>query len=238
MNNPTMKTPYLLASLLLLGLMTGSSLRAAEPAMVDQVSVKEGALLAVTGDKRFTPTNTVALPLEIKVMTNLTFTVADGAPRKLAEGQKLMKNGTLVSPDGSITPVFDHVTVRGGRPVVVKDGKASPVNGTFKLQSGAVVSADGWHTAANGQRTRLLDGRVIKLSGETFAASDSATLIDGKVVVHKDGAKYTVQPGRTLMMSDGSKIFGDGRVIRRDGKTEQLQAGEVTRFEGVRQRGL
>ena len=233
-----MKTPHFLGSFLLLGLMTGLSVRAAEPAAVDQVSVKDGALIAVAGDKRFTPTNTVALPLEIKVMTNLTFTVAEGDPRKLAEGQKLMKNGTLVSPDGSIVPVFDHVTVRGGRPVVVKDGKASPVNGTFKLQSGAVVSADGWYTAADGDRTRLLDGRVIKLSGETFAASDSATLIDGKVVVHKDGAKYTVQPGRTLMMSDGSKVFGDGRVTRRDGKTEQLRAGEVTRFEGVRQRGL
>ncbi|MBI1176125.1 hypothetical protein GC207_01660 [bacterium] len=203
---------------------------------VDQVRVEDGKLIATAKGKAFSPTNSVVMPFKIKVMTNLTFTVADGSPRKLKDGQILGKDGNLQSPDGSLVPVMDHITQNGGKVLICKDGVAKPVSGETTLGDGSKVFADGTYIDQSGHPTKLLDGQLIMLSGSKIPATDTATMKDGKVVVQKDGSLITLRPAQTMMMSDGTRVTGDGTVIGKDGKTTHLGEGELVKIEGVRRR--
>lgn len=206
---------------------------------VDQVRVADGDLIAVAGGETFTPTNSVVMPFGIKVMTNLTYTVNAGRERKLLEGQILDKEGTLQSPDGSLMPVMDHVTQKGGKVMAFKDGVMMPVSGEMQLADGSHVFADGTYVRKSGERLRLMDGQLIKVDGATLPATDTAVLKDGRVVVQKDGSSIPIKlrPTQSMMMSDGTKVLGDGTVIGKDGRTSKLVEGEVLKIEGVRRRG-
>jgi hypothetical protein len=203
---------------------------------VDQVRVQAGDLIAVEGGETFTPTNSVVMPFGIKVMTNLTYTVNGGSERKLLEGQILNKDGTLQSADGSLMPVMDHITQKNGRVMAFKDGAFIAVDSELQLADGSRVYADGTYVKKSGERIRLLDGQLIKLDGSTLAATDTALLKGGKVVVQKDGSSITLRPTQSMMMSDGTKIMGDGTVINKDGSSSKLVEGEVLKLEGVRRR--
>ncbi len=203
---------------------------------VDQVRVLDGEVIALAEGKSFTPTNSVALPYGVKVMTNLTFTVNAGRERKLMEGQILNKDGMLQSPDGSLVPVMDHITQKDGKVTLVKEGVASVLEGETKLADGSIVMADGTYIEKSGRRTRLLDGQLIKLDGAALPATDTATLTAGKVVIQKDGSQLTLRLAQSIMMADGTKILGDGTVINSDGSTAKLVEGEVLKIEGVRRR--
>ncbi|HAV64723.1 MAG TPA: hypothetical protein DCY13_20445 [Verrucomicrobiales bacterium] len=205
-----------------------------EPVKVEQVSVKNGVLHATGDEGGFTPTNSVVLPFDVKVRTNLTFTVSGGKARKLQEGQTIRKDGTLQSPDGSVMPVVDHVAVKNGQVVIVKDGERSKLDSPTRLADGSRIEPDGTMVSPGGSRTRLLDGQLFKLSGESFPATDTATLMDGQVVLQKDGSKIQLRTTQMMMMSDGTKVHGNGRVEYRDGRTLQLAEGQTIRTEGVR----
>lgn len=206
---------------------------------VDQVRIADGDLIAVAGGETFTPTNSVVMPFGIKVMTNLTYTVNAGRERKLLEGQILDKDGMLQSPDGSLMPVMDHVTQTGGRVMAFKDGVMTPVTGEMQLANGSRVLADGTFVRKSGERLRLMDGQLIKIEGASLSATDTAMLKDGRVVVQKDGSSIPIKlrPTQSMMMSDGTKVLGDGTVIGKDGRTSKLAEGEIFRIEGVRRRG-
>lgn len=207
-------------------------------APVEQVSVHEGVLVALAKGERYTPTNSVAMPNEITVMTNKTFTVAGGRVRNLQEGQVLRADGNLQSPDGSLVPVIDHVVMRKGRVFTVKDGMESLVTAETRLADGSRIWPDGAYSSAGGSRSRLVDGQIFKLGGTPLPATDTATLIEGKVVLQKDGSLLTLRPAQTIMMSDGTKVFGDGRVVRKNGETSQLEEGVIVHLQGVRRSGF
>ena len=116
------------------------SVHAADPAAVKSVQFKNGALLVSleSGDTQ-TATNEIALPENIKVMTNGTFTVSGGKKRDLKDGQTLGADGNLTSPDGTVEPVVDHVVLKGGRLMVVKDGVSAPATGEIKLADGTRI---------------------------------------------------------------------------------------------------
>jgi len=206
----------------------------AQSASVDRVVFKDSAVWAVKEGNSVIITNEVTLPRDIKVMTNGTYRVKSGKERPFAEGQVLGADGMLVSPDGTIKPVFDHVGVVGGKPVIMKDGEVSELLVDTDLPDAGRVTADGYLTSKSGVRRKLLDGEIIALTGQTIAVSDSVVLKNGKVMVQKDGASMEVSPGRTLMMNDGTKVFSDGTVVMRDGTKIALVPDEIFKLEGVK----
>lgn len=208
----------------------------AGPRKVDRVRVQEGQLIAFVGGESFTPTNSVAMPFGIQVQTNLTFTVNGGSPRLLTEGMVLSKDGTLQRPDGSLLPVMDHVTQKDGKVIIYRDGVATTLSGEAKLADHSIVLADGTYIDRSGRRQRLLDGQLVKLDGAALPATDTATLQGGKVVIQKDGSLLTLRPNQTMMMSDGTKVSGDGSLVRKDGTTAKLTEGEILKIEGVRRK--
>ncbi len=205
---------------------------AGEPSGIDSITCKEGKLFTVQGGQATPVDKDFTFAGEIDVKTNGTFAVGGGKARELKDGQIIQKDGMLLSPDGSITPVADHVVLRAGRAVVVKDGESAPLTKDLTLGDGTVVSPDGTVTRG-GQRKKLLDGQLIKLSGAALPVKDTVVLLGGKVTVQKDGSPITLRPGQTMMMNEGTKVFSDGYMVTREGKRVPLTEGQVVTLEGV-----
>lgn len=199
----------------------------------DGVTRKGKELFLVKAGRSEPLTQELDLPHGIKVMTNGFFTVNGGKARELLDGQRLGTDGMLTSPDGRIEPVMDHITLRDGKVVVVRDGQGETLEQPMKLPNGARLTPDGTMRTANGRVHRLADGQLFALTGEALAAKDTITLRDGKVIVQKDGSQFEVTAHETLLMSEGTKVLGDGTVIKKDGTKFKLTEGQVVTVEGV-----
>ncbi|MBN2505060.1 MAG: hypothetical protein JXQ71_00040 [Verrucomicrobia bacterium] len=200
---------------------------------VNRVLMREGRMYEARGNQLSPMKDDVRLPHDIRVSTNGTYTVNNGTPRKFAEGQALGADGMLTSPNGSIVPVYDHVVMRAGKPGLFKDGTSRPVTTPLTLKDGTRIQPDGFIVTTDGRRLRLLDGQFFRLDGKPIPTRDSITLAQGKVTVHKDGSRLTVPPGRSLVMNDGTKVFGNGTVLMKDGSRRRLAEGEILTVEGV-----
>ena len=71
------------------------------------------------------------------------------------------------------------------------------------------------------------------MDGTVIPAKDTATLINGRVVVQKDGSLIPLSPVQIMGMSDGTRVRGDGTITKRDGSTSQLREGRTVLIEGV-----
>jgi hypothetical protein len=216
------------------GLVCGWLLTSAAAAEgVSAVTRKGDQMLVVQNGKSAPMTAAVTLPHDIKVMTNGTFTVKGGVVRELRDGDSLGADGMLMRRNGQVEPVFDHITRRKGTVVIVRDGQSQPLKQPFKLPDGSQVLPNATIREPNGGLRQLLDGQLLALTGTTIAVKDTISLLNGKVVVQKDGSLLNVPQGRSLMMNDGTKVFGDGTVVRPDGSKFKLSEGQTVTIEGV-----
>jgi len=200
---------------------------------VSSATFKESRVLVPEGGKTVETTNDVSLPGEILVRTNGVFTVKKGKERQLREGQIITSDGLLNSPDGSVEPVVDHLVLKGGKVQLIKDGDANPLGAEYVLPDAARVSPDGTIKARDGRLRRMLDGQIIKLDGVAIPATDTVSLQDGKVVLFKDGDRVELRRGQIMAMSDGSRVNGDGYLVRSNGTRVNLKEGEIIKVPGV-----
>ena len=214
---------------LLLCVLNASS---ADSVAAERVMKKDGKVLATSGGQSGVLTKPVLFPGDVLVNTNGTFTVKKGKLRELREGQTLTMDGVLYNPDGSVTPVVDHITMRGGRVYVVKDGDAAPLTQNMALPDGSVLRVDGT-IQTGGRLRRLLDGNVLTIEGTPLQAKDTINMKDGKVFVFKDGAQYNLQPAQIMVMNDGTRVQGNGTVTSRDGKVATLKNGDALVVDGA-----
>lgn len=197
------------------------------------VTFLEGKVWILAGSEKLEATNEIVFPGDIKINTNGIFTVKGGKQRYLKPEQILASNGMLTSPDGTVVPVQDHLAMLDGRVNLVKDGDASPLTSTYRLPDGSRVQPGGEIIQPNGTIRRMLDGQFSKLDGVAIPVTDTASLQDGKVVLFKDGGRLVLRPDQVMAMSDGTRVSGDGKVVRPDGATETLKEGEILKLPGV-----
>jgi len=202
------------------------------PQDIDKVIKKDGKVLMVQGSKTGPLSQNVTFPNQLKITTNGVFVVGNGKERELKEGQTLTKDGLLYNVNGSVSPVIDHITLRSGHVYVVKNGEAAPLGQNMLLANGSVLSPDGTMRAPSGRIVRLLDGNVLKLDGAALDAKDTISLIDGKLVVHKDGGLVHLAAGQKIIMNDGTQVFANGTVLGRDGSIIPLKEGETITLQG------
>ena len=199
----------------------------------ESVTFVDGKVWAVTGADRTEATNEIVFPGEIKINTNGVFTVKGGKERQLKAQDVLASDGMLTSADGSVVPVQDHLAALRGRVDLVKDGDASPLKSAYRFPDGSNVQPDGRVNLPNGTIRRMLDGELYKLDGTSIPVTDTASLQGGKVVLFKDGGRIVLRPTQMMMMSDGTRVSGDGKFVRPDGSTGKLQEGEILKLPGV-----
>jgi hypothetical protein len=215
-------------------LLANALMAADSESKADSVLFKESKVSARADGKDFQPTNTVVLPNDVRVHTNGVFTVGKGRERHLKAGQGIDSAGMLSSPDGTLVPVIDHLVMLNGQLNLVKDGESQLLLREYKLADGTVLQPQGTIRGADGLTRRLLDGQVFKLDGSALESVDTVTRIKGEIILQKDGGRITLKPGQVMMMSDGTKVSGDGLVTKPDGSKTTISEGQVVRIEGVK----
>jgi len=219
---------------LLLWLSFGLSVSAVEDNQPpESATFKSAKVLVAAGGKSVEATKDVSFPGEILIKTNGAFKVANGKVRQMREGQTIDAQGMLSSPDGSVVPVFNHITLRKGVVVVVMDGDSKALAGEYAFPDGARISPDGTIRGPSGRLQRLLDGQLLKLDGTAVGVTDTISLNAGKVVLFKDGGRVELKRGQIMMMSDGTRVNGDGSVVRSDGTKVTLKEGDTIKIPGV-----
>lgn len=225
--NLTVRMGFACAILAVLSCLAGAANRE------EQVLFKDGFVWTVEGGNTLLLKEDIQLPYEISVSTNGTFRVGQHSPRAFAEGQILRADGMLISPDGRIEPVLDHVALDAGGTIVSVNGEISTVNRDIPLGTDKVLTTDRALVGSDRSWMRVIDGQLFTPDGKTIPAVDTISLQDGKVVVQKEGTQLLIGTGRSVMMNDGTKVFGDGRVVSRDGEVTELTEGQVMTIEGV-----
>jgi hypothetical protein len=194
---------------------------------------KDGQVWAVQASKAAPLEDDIELPNHITVSTNGTFKVGTHSPRAFAEGQILGADGMLISPSGKIEPVLDHVAITAGRTVSSVNGEISTVDQEIQLGPDRRLTSDRVLLGRDGSWMRVIDGQLFTPDGKTISTVDTISLQQGKVVVQKDGAQFAIDSGRSIMMNEGTKAFGDGRVVGNDGQITELTEGQIILIQGV-----
>jgi hypothetical protein len=205
----------------------------AAPGVVEKVQFRNQKVFAMPGDTVLVAPKEIALPFDIVVRTNGTFTVGGGQPRQLQDGEILGADGMLIKPDGSIVPIIDHVTMNRGKVVMFKDGVATELHQLLQLSDGTSIDPEGTITPRDGAPRRLLDGEIFQLTGGSLPARDTITVKNGRVIVQKDGSQLTVEPNRSITMNDGTKVLSDGTIIKFNGDQLTVSEGQIYTLEGV-----
>ncbi len=199
----------------------------------ESVTLQDGKVLAKYNGETKPLERELVFPGEIKVMTNGVFTVQGGKKRKLGEGQVLRSDGRLINPDGTTSPVYDHIIKFEGKMWIVKDGERAPIVEPMTLANGIQVHPEGKMVHPDNTPQRLIDGQMLTLDGSVIPVLDTITLQGGQVKVQKDGSLLPVPRGRVMVMSDGTRVHGDGRVEMADGKAIQLSENQIIFVPGA-----
>jgi hypothetical protein len=214
-------------------LFTGGLPAAAPITGAEKVAFRENKIIAWLDGKPTEVTNQVALPFNILIETNGTFSVDGGRARPLQEGDILGRDGMLLKPDGTIGPVMDHLTMNRGQVLRAEDGDAAPPSNALQLGDGTVVQPDRKVITASGSASWLQDGELLQPQGGTFAARDTITMQKGQVIVQKDGSQIVVGPTRSIMMNNGTKVMGDGTIIGFNGERSTVTEGQILPIGGI-----
>jgi hypothetical protein len=180
-------------------------------------------------------TNDLTLARGIEVSTNCTYRVGEGKERALGEGQVLREDGFLLSSDGTMIPVRDHIEMSQGTVKVYRDGTASVLTSKLTLPDGTGINPDGSYTRSSGRRARLADGQMLTLDGIPIHGFDTISMHGGKVTVYKSGALIPLQSAVVIMgMADGTRVRGDGYITSPSGTSSQLGEGQTVTFPALR----
>ncbi len=198
----------------------------------DHLVLQKGRLSLVTNGEAAPAKESVTLPNGMEVMTNGTIRLPNGDERKLKEGQQVTRDGYYIEPNGLLVEMQDHLMQKDNHLMLVKDGDLQPVHQDITLGDGTRVTLAGVVIARDGRKVRLQDGQMMALTGQRLQAHDHATMIDGEVRLQKDGSILPLPPDRTMVMSDGTKIKGNGEVAYQNGKKFTLQNGQRLTVDG------
>ena len=206
-----------------------------DPEKVEKIIFTGGKAMAVVGSEPLELKTNVVFLGYINVGTNGMYVVNEGKDRKFQEGQVINREGWLINTDGTIMPVRDHVVIRAGRLWVFKDGTGVPASENIKLGNGVVLAPDAtMPTQQAGIRKKIFDGQMFLLDGTSLPAKDTILLKGGTVYVQKDGSLLPIISPRYMLMSDGTKVFGDGYIIRFNGTKEPLVEGNILFLDGMK----
>lgn len=217
-----------------LSLIFSFGLMAAPMANIEKVQFRNNKVFAWQNGAVIEAVTEVALPFEILVETNGTFTVKGGKEWQLEEGEILGRDGMLLKPDGSIVALMDHVTMNRGQVLRSEDGEAAAARDVIQLGDGTILRPDRKMITPHGTASWLLDGELLQPEGGSLPARDTITMQGGRVMVQKDGSMLPLDPARSITMNDGTKVMGDGTVIGfLSGEQTKLAEGQVFVIEGV-----
>jgi hypothetical protein len=116
--------------------------------------------------------------------------------------------------------------------LMVRDGQAENLKETIVFTNQTSITPDGFFTYPDGRRTRLNDGEWFELDGTPIPTKDAATLINGNVVMQRDGSPFTLKTAQIMGMNDGTRVSWDGTVQPPTGPSYKLREGQTILIVG------
>ncbi|MCL5097876.1 MAG: hypothetical protein M1608_10205, partial [Candidatus Omnitrophica bacterium] len=200
---------------------------------LDYLFAKDNEVFVVKNAHRTRLTNELQLPHGLTVLTNGVVRTAGGQKKKLPPMRKLTFDGFWFMDEGLFYPFQDHYMLIHRQLYLVKDGILEPVQRAISFSDGTRLQPDGTIYTPDGRIVRMQDGQMVALDGRRLPATDQVMMKDGKVILFKDGSLLSLPPGRVMMMSDGTRVFGDGQIVRSNGQQFELQNGQRLPLPGA-----
>lgn len=200
---------------------------------MSHVVLRGRQVFVVTNDHPVLLQRELTLTPDLTVATNGVVRITGGGERQLPEGRKVSLDGFWMNDDGVLAYFKPHYTVRDGRMCYVEDGVFAPLTEAVTFNNGLTLRPDGTVVTPSRREIRLQDGHTLSANGEPLQALDHVQIRQGKLVLQKDGSLVPLPPGRTIGMSDGTKVQASGLITRRSGEQFTLAEGQRLTVEGA-----
>jgi hypothetical protein len=209
------------------------SLHAQELRNLDHVIKKDGSVFVVTNNQSTLLESDLVLANGLKVMTNGVIKSAGDKKTILKEGRRLSLDGYWMNDDGMFVQFDPHYVIKDRGLYFVQDGVFTRLDHDVTFKNGTLLKTDGTVFTADQRMVRLQDGQALTVDGSALAAQDFVSVINGRLILQKDGSIIDLPVGRTIGMSDGTQINASGIVTRRSGQQIMLKNGQRLILEGA-----
>ncbi|MET0944315.1 MAG: DUF6799 domain-containing protein [Flavobacterium sp.] len=127
----------------------------------------------------------------------------------------------------------NHIMMKNGKMMMVKEGKMMMMYKEMTLENGATVSSKGIVKMKNGKTMIMKNGDMIDMNGKIMVKKmkDHVVMREGKMMVLKNGKMMLLT--KNMTMADGSIVFSNGLVKRKDGKTIMMKNGDMMYMNGI-----
>jgi hypothetical protein len=166
------------------------------------------------------------LTADLKVMTNGTIQITSGGEIQLQEGRKVSMDGFWMNDDGTLVQFKPHYLVKERELFFVEDGVFTRVDHDLTFYNGAVLGTDGIVTTRDQRKFQLQDGQALTADGKTLPALDQVMMINGQLVLQKDGSIVPLPIVSTMGMSEGTRVKGNGMITSPNGSQFTLKEGQ------------
>jgi hypothetical protein len=183
-------------------------------------------------------------PNGMKVTAQGVVSTKEGLSFSLKSGEKLNSKGELFLNGENL--YSNGLTKKDGLVYLVKDGKVSPVNEDYVADS-MRVSSKGIITYGNKpEKFVMKEGDLVSLEGKLMVSSagcaentkgkkdrfvlDHILFKEGKLFIIKDAESSLLT--KDIVLSDGSKIFKIGHIIKPNGSKILLHEGQRIALNG------
>jgi hypothetical protein len=177
----------------------------------EYVTLKNGRGFVVAGAQGAYLERALALTPELTVTTNGVIEIARHGKEQLTESKRLTLDGFWISSDGTLQAFKPHYLMKNGALYVVKSGVLARQEQDVAFANGNVLRLDGF--LASGTRLiRLQDGQRLDLNGEVIPALDHIMMVNGRLVLQKDGSIVPLASISAIGMSEGTRVTGAGVI--------------------------
>jgi hypothetical protein len=142
-------------------------------------------------------------------------------------------DGFWLGQDGTLIYFKPHYLLKARTLLMVKSGLFDRVGRDVTFRNGSVLRTDGTLLTAYQRVIRLQDGQMLGLNGEAIPALDHVMMVDGRLVLQKDGSIIPLPPVSLIGMSEGTRVTGTGIIIKPNGEQITLADGQRLTLEGA-----
>ena len=214
------------------------TIQAQEIRTMDYIVNMGGRVFVVTNNQSALLEHEFILTTDLNVMTNGIIKIKGDGQVKLQEGRKVSLDGFWMNDDGVLAQFKPHYMMKDGGLMFVEDGIFTRVDHAVVFKNGTVLGTDGVVLTRDQRMTRLQDGQALTVEGKTLPALDQVMMSNGNLVLQKDGSIVALPAGRTIGMSDGTKVQGGGVITRKSGEQVMLKEGQRLVLDGAAMREI
>ena len=200
---------------------------------MDYVTLKDGGVYLVENNESALLEKALELTPQLTVLTNGIIKITGDGEEELSEGRRVTSDGFWLNDDGTLVSFQPHYMMKDRGLYLVKSGVFKRVDQDVTFGNGTVLRTDGALLTPDGRLIRLQDGQMLTVTGQTIPALDQVMMIDGKLVLQKDGSIIPLPVRSTIGMSDGTTVTGNGLITRPTGQQFMLDQGQRLTLDGA-----